>query len=195
MSVAWPALRSFFGEIVTTEACIIILDNILCSRPVFLEYLVVAYALRKNRRIDHLNVQTLIKHARSLFDRHFEDNPNKAPFTPLGRGFYPVIPIIKKTHNWKQKELERIREEAEIAKTQRTLTVDIDEQEEKLTRQRHRWMWKREDLKQVEEDQIREVQRREKELLLRESGNEQKFLERSRIEVQNRRGQEEQAVQ
>jgi hypothetical protein len=194
LAVAWPALRSFFGEVATTEACIVLLDHILSSKPVFLEYLVIAYCLRKNRRIDHLTVGELIRHARVLCERHVTENPNQAVFAPLGRGFYPVIPIIKKTNNWNQRELERIRAEAEVVKTQQALNAGIGSDEARLKQHRRRWAWKREDLRWAETEQITEVRRREEEQGLRNSRAEEAALSRRRAEIERRKSEEQTAM-
>jgi hypothetical protein len=194
LALAWPVLRSFFGEVATTEACTVLLDHILSSKPVFLEYLVVAYCLGHHRQIDCFTVENLIRHARLLYEKHSAENPNKAAFAPLGRGFYPVMPIIKKTHNWNQRELERIRAEAEIAKMQMKLSRNIGQQEAEIAQQRRRWMWRREDLRWAEEEQFTEARRREKERAQRDSRKEEAALERRRADLQQRKRAESCAV-
>ena len=51
ISVAWPALRSLFGEVATTETALMLFDNIISARPVFLEYLVASFALIQGEKI------------------------------------------------------------------------------------------------------------------------------------------------
>jgi hypothetical protein len=194
LAVAWPALRSFFSEVATTEAEILLLDIILSSRPVFLEYLVVAYCLFANGRIDNLNVGSLIKRAKSMYNRHESENPNKAAFVPLSKGFYPVMPIIKKTYDWKQRELQRIRAEAEVAKTQMTLTESIEDQERKLDRQRRNWLTKREIVKTIEAEQTAELRRRDREFLTRETRNDERALQRREERLKKRKEYEENAM-
>ena len=195
LQVAWPALRSFFGEVATTEACLILIDNILASRIVFVEYLVASYCLLKNKRIDILNVKHVIARAKRMMKKDEDDNLNKAVFTPLSKGFYPVMPIIEKTTNWKEKELARIREEAEAAKVQMVLEEEIQVAEAKLMRQRRSWMAERQVLKEIEDEQMTEFRRREKQNLLKESIEEEKHLAEREKALNNRKTQEELAIQ
>jgi hypothetical protein len=43
-----------------------ILDHILCTKPVFIEYVVAAYALMKDAVIDEVNVLPFLKKAEKL---------------------------------------------------------------------------------------------------------------------------------
>ena len=48
------------------------------------------------------------------------------PFTPLPKGMYPLIPIVKKTALWKEQELARIKEEAEEDDKREEAMIDIN---------------------------------------------------------------------
>lgn len=195
MNVAWPALRSFFGEVATTDACLILIDHIISSRIVFLEYLVASFCLLKNKRIDQLNVKQMIRRAKRMMKADEKENPNHAVFVPLEKGFYPVLPIIEKAANWKAKELQRIREEAEIAKTQIALEEDIETAETKLMRRRRGWLAEREILKEIENEQMAEFRRREQETLLKDSRREQRAVAKREAALQQRKEKEEKAIQ
>ena len=195
LNVAWPALRSFFGEVATTEACLVLIDHILSSKIVFIEYLVASFCMLKNKRVDQLNVKRLIQRAKKMMKADEGENPNHAVFKPLDKGFYPVLPIIEKAANWKVKELQRIREEAELAKNQMALEHDIEIAETKLMRRRRGWLAEREILKEIENEQMLEFRRREKETLLRDARREEKFVARREEGIVTRKAQEEQAIQ
>ena len=95
---AWPALRSFFGEVATSTSAKMMLDNILSSRPVFLEYLVASYCLLKDGSIiDELNVKHVINRARVYYEKDLDENPNQIVFNPLPKGYYPTLPIVVKS--------------------------------------------------------------------------------------------------
>lgn len=192
--VVWPALRSFFSEVSTTEACLMLIDNILSAKPNYLDYLILSYCMRPNRRIDELNVHAIIQKARQMYEKDAMNNPNQGDFTPLPKGFYPVLNIVRKSANWKQKELERIRLEAEDAKLEMSLKYDIDAETKKLERRRFNWMAQRDILIQIENEQMLEFRRKEKENLSRENHQEELALEKRRQQIDARRQQEEQSI-
>ncbi|KAK8889545.1 hypothetical protein M9Y10_034295 [Tritrichomonas musculus] len=192
--VVWPALRSFFSEVATTEACLMLIDNILSAKPNYLDYLILSYAMRPNHRIDELNVRAIISKARKMYEKDSMNNPNQESFIPLPKGFYPVLNIVRKSTNWKQKELERIQSEAEAAKLEMSLRYDIDAETKKLDRQRQNWMAQREVLIQIENEQMEEFRRKEKENLCKENKIEEMQLEKRRKQIKIRRDQEENSI-
>ncbi|OHT00127.1 hypothetical protein TRFO_08124 [Tritrichomonas foetus] len=192
--VVWPALRSFFSEVATTEACLMLIDNILSAKPNYLDYLILSYAMRPNRRIDELNVHAIIKKARLMYEKDSSKNPNQNNFIHLPTGFYPVLHIVRKSTNWKVKELERIRSEAEAAKLEMNLQYDIEAETKKLERRRKNWMAEREVLIEIENEQMAEFRRKEKENLLVENRQEEMALEKRRKQIETRRISEENSI-
>ena len=192
--VVWPALRSFFSEVATTEACLMLIDNILSAKPNYLDYLILSYAMRPNRRIDELNVHAIIREARKIYEKDSLNNPNQNPFVPLPKGYYPILQIVRKSTNWKQKELERIKNEAENAKLEMDLRYDIDSETKKLERRRKNWMAERDVLLQIENEQMQEFRRRERENLCLENRQEEQNLEKRRKQIEERRVSEQNSM-
>lgn len=178
LNVGWPALRSFFGEVAKTESALMLMDNILASRPPFIEYLVASYSLVKgDREINSSNVKYVINRARNYYEKLFSQNHNQAVFQPLPENFYPILTIVQKDEMWKEKELQRIREEAEAMKNQMELKDEIDAETTKIERKRKSWMDQREALIEIEAQQMDDFRRREKEMLQRENIKEAEQIE------------------
>lgn len=194
LNVAWPVLRSFFGEVSTTKACLMILDNIICARPVFIEYLVACYAISSFEIIDELNVVSFIKRAKRMYRKDWKQNPNQDSFHPLPTGFYPIMTIIQKSPMWREKELQRIRDEAEAIQQQEEIANEIKREQVKIDRQRKNWLREREVLKIVEQDQMIEFRRREKQRLMEENIEEGKEITQKRFQIQKRKIEEENAL-
>jgi hypothetical protein len=96
LSFAWPVLRSFFGEVATTDAALMMMDHILSSRTVFLEYLVAAFAVLKIKVLQEGDVREVVKKAEKLYAKDVRagkviENP---PFMPLPNSHYPVIDVV-----------------------------------------------------------------------------------------------------
>lgn len=196
IAVTWPALRSFFGEVATSEAACTLFDNIIASHPSFIEYLVASFALIKgNKVIDHHNCKTVINRARLFFEQDQNRDPHIDPFTPLPRGSYPIIPIVKKTPLWKEQELARIKLESEAEQQKVEYKVDIEKESALIERKRRNWMAERAVLREIEEEQMAEFRRREKEILVRENQKEELTLELKRERLRKRRIEEEQAME
>lgn len=195
LKVAWPALRSFFGEVAKTDSALILLDNILSSRPPFIEYLVASYAVLQNEReINSSNVRFIINRARKFYDLGFARNHNQAIFSPLPEGFYPILPIVQKSKMWKIKELQRIRTEAEDIKNEMELAKEIEHDKTMIERKRKGWMRQRTALIEIEAEQMKDFRRREKEMLIRENQKETLSIEQRKQQLQNREVQEENAL-
>ena len=195
LSVSWPALRSMFGEVATTEAALVMFDNILSSKPVFLEYLVASFALIKGQKIvNQGNVKHIIERARMLFEKDSTRNPNSSPFVPLPKGFYPVLNIVEKVPKWREKEVSRIRREAEAAKQQEELNYELEKEAARIERQRKNWMAERAILREIEEEQMEEFKRREMELLSKENYKEEMNKQLRMERLRNRRIEEENAM-
>jgi hypothetical protein len=153
LDIAWPALRSFFGEIATTDAALTLLDSILCASPSFLEAAVAADALLRPPVIDPQNVGAILRTARRIYAG------GGAAFAPLPVGHYPVLPIVQKSPMWRANELQRIRQEADDTRQQAEIRAEIASQTAKIDRQRRKWMEERAMLRIVEAEQIQEAQR------------------------------------
>ncbi|OHS94838.1 hypothetical protein TRFO_38962 [Tritrichomonas foetus] len=194
LKVAWPVLRSFFGEVSTTNAALMILDNIISSRPVFIEYLVACYAISSFEIIDEQNVVKFIKRAKQMYRKDWKANPNQDSFSPLPKGFYPVMTIIQKSPMWREKELQRIRDEADAIKQQIELTEEINRESIKIERQRQAWMRQREALKVIEQEQMIEFRRKERQQLMEENIIEQRALNERKTMTQRRKIEEENAL-
>ena len=196
VSVAWPALRSFFGEVATTEAALMLFDNIIAARPAFLEYLVAAFALIPGEKIvTESNVVHLIERAKRMYEKDFAKHANQAEFAPLPTGHYPVMEVVEKVPHWREREVERIRLEAEASRQQETLAKEIEREAVKIERQRKIWMAERALLREIEEEQMQEFRRREQEILMRESKQEEMALQLRRERIRTRRLEEEQAIE
>lgn len=196
LSVAWPALRSFFAEVATTEAALILLDNIISTKPVFIEYLVASFCLIKGSKVvDHLNVKTVIDRARKLYHKNQSDNPNDSEFKPLPVGMYPVLNIVKKTPMWRDQELNRIRNESKLEQDREEASNDIEREAARIERQRRNWIAERAILRQIEEEQMEEFRRREKEILVKENQKEELALQIRREQLRRRRIEEENAIE
>lgn len=194
LNVAWPVLRSFLGEVSTTKAALMILDNILASRPVFIEYLVACYAISSFKIIDEINVASFIKRAKKMYKKDWKTNPNQDVFQPLPKGYYPVMTIIQKSPMWREKELQRIRDEAEAIKQQMEIAEEIEKEQVKIDRQRKCWLREREILKVIEEEQMVEFRRKEKQQLLEDNIVDSKEIAKRRSEIQRRKIEEEGAL-
>ncbi|EAY01099.1 hypothetical protein TVAG_442100 [Trichomonas vaginalis G3] len=195
ISVTWPALRSFFGEVATTEAALILFDNIITSHPCFIEYLVASFAMIKgNKVVDVHNYKIVINRARQFFEEDENKNLNLEPFHPLPRGSYPIISIVKKTPLWKEQELARIKLESEQEQKKDEEKVDIERESALIERRRRNWMAERTVLREIEEEQMAEFRRREKEILMRENQKEELNLEIKRERLRKRRIEEENAM-
>lgn len=196
LSVAWPALRSFFGEVATTEAALALFDNILSARPVYLEYLVASFALIQHEKvINERNVRAIIGRARRMFAADSDQNPNKSSFLPLPSGFYPVMPVVKRIPQWREGEVQRIRTEAEASRQQEIFNEEIEAECAKIERQRRTWMVQRSLLREIEEEQMEEFRRREQEIQRRENMKEEVSLQLRRERLRARRLEEEQAIE
>lgn len=192
---SWSALRSFFGEVATTEVAKMLIDNILSCKPVFLEYLVVSYCLlEEGRYVDEFNYKFVINRARKLFEKDYKRSPNQNKFIPLPSGHYPILPIVVKSHMWRIKELHRIRAEAEQAKQQAKLVKEIEEESAKIKMQKRSWIAERAFLRDVESDQMEEFKRREREAMLREAIEEERSLNKRRENMNQRKIQGENAT-
>ena len=196
LSVTWPALRSFFGEVATTEAALVLFDNIITAQPAFIEYLVASFALIKGQKvIDHHNVRTVIDRARKMYEETKDRNHDLETFHPLPKGMYPIIPIVKKIALWKEKELERIKNESEEVQKKEEAMVDIEKESALIERKRRNWMAERTVLREIEEEQMAEFRRREKEILMRENQKEELALAIKRERLRKRRIEEENAME
>lgn len=195
ISVSWPALRSFFGEVATTEAALIMFDNILASKPVFIEYLVASFSLLKGEKvINESNVHQIIERARQMYHKDAIKNPNTSSFTPLPRGFYPVLNIVEKVPKWRENQVSRIKKEAAAAKQQEELNYEIEKEAMRIERKRKNWMAERAILREIEEEQMMEFRRRERELLLKENHQEEITQQIRRERLRTRRIEEENAI-
>ena len=188
LSVAWPVLRSFFGEVATTKAALMILDNILASKPVFIEYMVAAYAVMKDNRIDELNVVPFLKKARQMYRKDMKtEKMSNTPFQPLPKGYYPVMVIVQKSPMWREKELERIRTEAADLKQMLELSEQIEKESDRINRHRKNWMEERKVLKLIEQEQMAEFRRLEKQTLCHETKAELRAMEEKRKQMEERK--------
>jgi len=195
LSVAWPALRSFFAEVATTECVLILMDNIIARNPAFIEYLVVSFSMIKGEKIISIsNVYDVIKRARNMFNEDRKGFENGVCFIAIKRGVYPVIPIVKKSPLWRERELNRIREESEAADKKNILRTEIENESKKIERQRRNWMAERSVLREIEEEQMAEFRRRETEIILRESQEEDINLQIQRETLRKRRIEEEKTI-
>lgn len=195
LSVAWPVLRSFFGEVATTKAALMILDNILAAKPVFIEYLVAAYAVMKDNVVDEQNVVALLKKARKMYKKDLKNNKMAdTQFQPLPRGHYPVMVIVQKSPMWREKELQRIRSEAAATKQHMELSEQIEKESAKIERNRRNWMGERQMLKVIEQEQMAEFRRIERQTLCREMRKEKEALEERRKQLEKRRTSEMGAI-
>lgn len=192
LEVAWPALRSFFGEVSKTDAALILLDNILASKPPFIEYLVASYCLLTNgNEINSSNVRYVINRARQFYEKNWKENHNQTSFNPLPEGHYPILPIIESEQLWKQKELQRIRDEAEAMKNETELSIEIKKEETLINRKTKSWLRQRQSLLETEAEQMREYQRKERESLDRENLKQREEIEERRRILANREIEEE----
>jgi hypothetical protein len=188
LSVAWPVLRSFCGEIASTKAELMILDNILCAKPVFIEYVVAAYALMKDPVIDEISVLPFLKKAEQLYLKDIQKQSiNDAQFNPLPVGHYPVLVIVKKSPMWRENELRRIRAEADATKQQMELRAHIDSESAKIDRHRQKWMGERKVLKMIEEEQMAEYRRVSKQTMQQDVVRESKAIEARRRALTERK--------
>jgi hypothetical protein len=170
LSVAWPALRSFFGEVATTEAALTLFDNIIASHPAFIEYLVASFALIQHEKvINERNVVAIVNRAWKMYSADAAHHSHFAAFAALPTGHYPVMQVVKRVPRWRETELERIRVEAEASRQQEMLGEEIEEEAAKIERQRRVWMAERSVLRQTVEEQMEEFRRREQEILRREN--------------------------
>ena len=195
LSKAWPALRSLFGEVSTTQAAKMMLDNVLSSEPSFLEYLVASYCLLKNDSIiDELSIKFVISRAKKYYEKELSTNPNTLKFNPLPQGYYPTLPIVVKSQMWREKELQRIRKEAEASKQQTSLVTEIEKETAKIERQRRSWMAERAFLRDIEEEQMEEFRRREMETLTKENLIEEDILKERKEKLNLRKIDEENSI-
>lgn len=195
LEVAWPALRSFFGEVATTETALILMDNILAAKPPFIEYLIASYALLPGDKVvDTTNIRYVIKRARKFFNMEAESNPNQAVFTPIPVGYYPILPIVAKSEMWRENELQRIRQEAEIHQQQSVLEQEIEDEATLLERRKKCWMAQRAVLREIEEEQMEEFRRREREAMIKETMEEEKQIAIRREQLRQRKAQEQTAL-
>jgi hypothetical protein len=196
LSVAWPALRSFFGEVATTEAALVLFDNIVASQPVFLEYLVASFSLIQHEKvINERNVICIVERARKMYANYSIWNPNRTSFLPLPMGCYPVMPVVQKVANWRDREIARIRLEAEATKEEESIIDDIEIESAKIERQRRIWMAERSVLREIEEEQMEEFRRREHEIVAKEHMKEEMSLRLRRERLRARQVEEEAAIQ
>jgi hypothetical protein len=196
LSVTWPALRSFFGEVATTEAALVLFDNIIAAQPVFLEYLVASFGLiQQEKVINERNVIFIVDRARQLYESDSMWNPNRTSFLPLPTGCYPVMPVVQKVPNWRAKEIARIRTEAEASKEEETLNDDIEAESARIERQRRIWMAERSVLREIEEEQMEEFRRREQEILAKEHAKEAVNMRIRREQLRARKAEEEAAME
>lgn len=192
---AWPALRSFCGEVASTEVAKMILDNILSFKPVFIEYLIASYALLKpGSIIDEFNYKFVINRARKFFEQEAATSPNQNNFSPLPHGYYPILPIVEKSQMWREKELQRIRSEAEQTRQQAALVKEIEQESTRIEMQRQSWMAERQFLRDIEEIQMDEFRRREKEQLMRENLTEERQIAQRLERMKERKIEEENAI-
>lgn len=195
LNVAWPALRSFCCEVASTEVAKMLLDNILSSKPVFIEYLVASYALLKpGSIIDEFNYKFVINRARKMFEKDADKSPNQNVFAPLPHGYYPILPIVEKSQMWREKELERIRSEAAQRKQEAALVKEIEQESTRIEMQRRSWMAERTFLRDIEGVQMDEFRRREKEQLMRENLQEEKQLKEREERMKARKIEEQNAI-
>jgi hypothetical protein len=188
LSLAWPVLRSFCGEVATTQAELMILDNVLCARPVFLEYVVAAYAVMRTKVIDEQNVVAFLNKAQQMYLRDIKKTAiNDTRFTPLPIGHYPVLVIVQKSPMWRENELGRIRKEAEETKRQMELCEQIARDTAKIDMQRHKWMKEREMLRVVEDEQVREMRRMRRQAMRFAARKDRKAVEAKRKGLAERR--------
>ena len=188
LAVAWPVLRSFFGEVATTKAALMILDNILASKPVFIEYMVAAYAVTKDKIIDELNVVPFLKKARQMYRKDMKtEKMSNTPFQPLPKGYYPVMVIVQKSPMWREKELERIRTEAADLKQMMDLSEQIEKESDRINRHRKNWMEERKILKLIEQEQMAEFRRIEKQTICHETKAELRAMEEKKKQMEQRR--------
>jgi hypothetical protein len=135
LSLVWPVLRSFCGEVATTNAALMVLDHVLCAKPVFLEYVVAAYAVLRLIIIDEQNVVKLLRKAEQMYFKDMKKEViNNAKFTPLPIGHYPVLVIVQKSPRWRETELQRIRQEAEETKQRIELAQQIERDTTRINR-------------------------------------------------------------
>jgi hypothetical protein len=191
LSLAWPVLRSFCGEVATTQAELTILDNVLCAKPVFLEYVVAAYAVMRVKIIDEQNVAKLLKKAQQLYVKDMKKIAiNDTKFAPLPVGHYPVLVIVQKSPLWREHELQRIRQEAEATKQHMDLCTQIARETARIDRQRHKWMEERDMLRVVEDEQVREMKRMQKQAMHFAARNDRRVIEARRRAIADRKSAE-----
>jgi hypothetical protein len=168
-----------------------ILDYVLCAKPVFLEYVVAAYAVMSVPVIEEQNVATLLKKAEQMYLRDLRKGPlNDTPFVPLPHGHYPVLAIVHKAPMWREMELQRIREEADAVKQQMELQVQIEKETARIDRQRHKWMGERRFLSVVEDEQMAEFRRLQRETMMRENRKGKRAIAERRQAMMDRRVKE-----
>ena len=195
LSLAWPALRSFCGEVASTEVAKMLLDNILSTKPVFIEYIIASYALLKpGSIIDEFNYKFVINRARKMFERDADKSPNQNVFSPLPKGYYPILPIVEKSQMWREKELERIRSEAAQRKQEAALVKEIEQESTRIEMQRRSWIAERTFLRDIEAIQMDEFCRREREQLMRENLKEEKQLNDRKERMKERKIEEQNAI-
>jgi hypothetical protein len=195
LQLAWPVLRSFCGEVATTKAAQMIIDHILAARPLFIEYVVAAYALMKTPVIDEQNVAGMLKRAEQMYIRDAKRGPvNETVFAPLPIGHYPVLAIVRKAPMWREMELQRIREEAEVTRQHMELQVQIEKESDRINRQRHKWIGERSFLAIIENEQMDEFRRIQKQTMLRENRDERRALDKRRQDMETRRIAETSAI-
>jgi hypothetical protein len=189
LSLAWPVLRSFFGEVSTTRAAWKVIDHILCARPVFIEYLVAAFALMKLPVLQEWDVGAMVKRAEKMYIKDVKANrtTNLANFTSLPSGHYPVMVIVQKYPMWREKQLNRIHEEAAILKQHMDLLDEIERESAAIERQRMRWARQHIALKGIEDEQYTEFRRKEKQHMCQQTNKEKNIMEQRKKRLMDRR--------
>jgi hypothetical protein len=155
---------------------------------VFLEYVVAAYAVFKVKVIDEQNVVAFLKKAQSMYMKDMRKTTiNDAKFTPLPVGHYPVLVIVQKSPMWRENELQRIRKEADEVKQHVDLCDQIDRDTARIERQRHKWVQERNMLREVEEEQMREVRRMQRQTMHFEARKDRRAIEERRKQMVERK--------
>jgi hypothetical protein len=169
-----------------------IIDHILCAKPIFIEYLVAAYAVMKVEVIHDHNVLCFLRKATQMYEKGIKKSTTKqTDFSPLPKGHYPVLDIVQKSPMWREKELQRIRAEAEVVKQQMALAEQIEKESAKIEAQRKKWLRERASLKQVEQEQFEEFRRRERQNILRQAKREKRLAAVKRDRLLDRKRTEE----
>jgi hypothetical protein len=163
----------------------------LSAQPLYLEYLVASFALIQHEKvINERNVQAVVDRSRWMFAADSDANPNKSSFLLLPGGFYPVMPVVKRTPQWREREVQRIGMDAETSRQQEIFIEEIEAEGAKIERQHWTWMAQRSLLREIEE-----FRRREQEIQTRENMKEEVSLQLRRERLRARRLEEEQAIE